>query len=153
MKLFSLFCLVATAPLTVGGVPQYDEAGNTIGGGMKQEKDDHHLREVHSPVINRDEKRKLGLRVLAATPQDLTLAPQGVVITDEKHKLGLRFFADGKLGLPPPTKESRLRRRLVVSSIDELAAEEACAHRGEGQLDCIFDKLTGDLKLAAAGAY
>jgi hypothetical protein len=158
MKLFSLFCLVATAPLTVRGVPQYDEAGNTIGGDTKQEKDDRHLRQVHSPVIKRDEKRKLGLRVLAVAPQG---AHGVVVITDEKRKLGLRFFAaaqivikDEKLGSPPPKKESRLRRRLLVSSIDELAAEEACAHKGEGQLDCIFNELvTGDLRFAAAGAY
>jgi hypothetical protein len=56
--------------------------------------------------------------------------------------------------LPPPKTVSRLRRRLLESSIEVLAAEEACAHWGEGKDDCIFDVLaTGDLEMAAAGVY
>jgi cysteine-rich repeat protein len=68
MKLFSLFCLVAMAPLVVEGVPQRDEMGNTRGGHIHQEKgqDDRRLQEVHGAVIIEDEKRKLNLYSLAA---------------------------------------------------------------------------------------
>jgi hypothetical protein len=57
--------------------------------------------------------------------------------------------------IPPPAEESRgLRRRLSESSIEELGAEKACAHWGEGKDDCIFDVLTtGDLEMATAGSY
>jgi hypothetical protein len=57
--------------------------------------------------------------------------------------------------LPPPATESRgLRRRLSESTVEELAAEKACAHWGEGKDDCIFDVLTtGDVEMAMAGAY
>jgi hypothetical protein len=56
--------------------------------------------------------------------------------------------------LPPPVKASQLRRRLLESSVDELTAEKACAHWGEGKDDCIFDVLTtGDLEMAVEGAY
>jgi cysteine-rich repeat protein len=54
--------------------------------------------------------------------------------------------------LPPPMKASQLRRRL--SSVDELAAEQACEHWGEGKADCVFDVLTtGDLEMAMVGFY
>jgi hypothetical protein len=57
--------------------------------------------------------------------------------------------------LPPPMKAaSQLRRRLLESSISELAAEKACEHWGEGKDDCVFDVLTtGDIEMAEAGAY
>jgi hypothetical protein len=57
--------------------------------------------------------------------------------------------------LPPPMQASQLRRRLSESSsVDQLAAEKACAHWGEGKDDCVFDVLTtGDLEMAVAGAY
>jgi hypothetical protein len=56
--------------------------------------------------------------------------------------------------LPPPKATSMLRRRLSDSSVDELAAEKACAHWGQGKDDCIFDVLaTGDLEMAVVGAY
>jgi cysteine-rich repeat protein len=56
--------------------------------------------------------------------------------------------------LPPPMKASQLRRRLLESSIGELAAEKACEHWGEGKDDCVFDVLTtGDLEMAVVGAY
>jgi hypothetical protein len=57
--------------------------------------------------------------------------------------------------LPPPATESRgLRRRLSESSVEELAAEKACAHLGERKDDCVFDVLaTGDLDMATAGSY
>jgi hypothetical protein len=57
--------------------------------------------------------------------------------------------------LPPPMQASQLRRRLSESSsVDELAAEKACAHWGEGKDDCVFDVLmTGDLEMAVVGAY
>jgi hypothetical protein len=56
---------------------------------------------------------------------------------------------------PTPMEASQLRRRLLeASSVDELAAEEACAHWGEGMNDCVFDVLTtGDLEMAMVGAY
>jgi hypothetical protein len=49
----------------------------------------------------------------------------------------------------------QLRRRLTESSsVDELAAERACEHWGEGMDDCVFDVLaTGDLEMAMVGAY
>jgi cysteine-rich repeat protein len=54
--------------------------------------------------------------------------------------------------LPPPMKASQLRRRL--SSVDELAAEKACEHWGEGKADCVFDVMTtGDLDMAMVGSY
>jgi hypothetical protein len=56
--------------------------------------------------------------------------------------------------LPPPMQASQLRRRLLESSIDELTAEKACEHWGEGKDDCVFDVLTtGDLEMAIVGAY
>jgi hypothetical protein len=56
--------------------------------------------------------------------------------------------------LPTPIQASQLRRRLLESSVDESAAEKACAHWGEGKDDCVFDVLTtGDLEMAMAGAY
>jgi hypothetical protein len=58
--------------------------------------------------------------------------------------------------LPPPMKTSQLRRRLSESSssVDQLAAEKACEHWGEGKDDCVFDVLTtGDLEMAVVGAY
>ncbi len=57
--------------------------------------------------------------------------------------------------MPPPMQASQLRRRLLESSsINQLAAKEACAHWGEGQGDCVFDVLTtGDLNMAKVGAY
>jgi hypothetical protein len=57
--------------------------------------------------------------------------------------------------VPAPVEESRgLRRRLSESSIEEHAAEKACAHWGERKDDCIFDVLaTGDLDMATAGSY
>jgi hypothetical protein len=57
--------------------------------------------------------------------------------------------------LPSPMEEIRgLRRRLSESSIDELAAAEACADWGENKDDCIFDVLTtGDIEMAVVGSY
>jgi hypothetical protein len=55
-----------------------------------------------------------------------------------------------------PSKEiSQLRRRLSESSsVDQLAAEKACAQWGEGKDDCVFDVLTtGGLEMAVLGAY
>jgi hypothetical protein len=60
-----------------------------------------------------------------------------------------------KCTMPTPKATNTLRRRLSEkSSVDELAAERACQHWGEGKDDCVFDVLTtGDLELAAVGAY
>jgi hypothetical protein len=56
--------------------------------------------------------------------------------------------------MPTPVQTSQLRRRLSESTKDELAAENACAHWGDGKDDCVFDVLaTGDLELAQAGSY
>jgi hypothetical protein len=57
--------------------------------------------------------------------------------------------------MPPPTQASQLRRRLSESSsVDQLTAEKACEHWGEGKDDCVFDVLTtGDLEMAVVGAY
>jgi hypothetical protein len=57
--------------------------------------------------------------------------------------------------MPTPAQAaSQLRRRLSESSVDELAAEKACEHWGEGKDDCMFDVLTtGDLDMAVVGAY
>jgi hypothetical protein len=57
--------------------------------------------------------------------------------------------------MPPPMQASQLRRRLLESSsVTELAAEEACAHWGEGTDNCVFDVLTtGDLEMAMVGSY
>jgi hypothetical protein len=57
--------------------------------------------------------------------------------------------------MPTPAQgTSQLRRRLSESSVDELAAEKACEHWGEGKDDCVFDVLTtGDLDMAVVGAY
>jgi hypothetical protein len=57
--------------------------------------------------------------------------------------------------MPTPMQASQLRRRLLESSsVAELAAEEACAHWGEGKDDCVFDVLTtGDLEMAMVGTY
>jgi hypothetical protein len=56
--------------------------------------------------------------------------------------------------LPTPMQASQLRRRLLESSIDALAAEKACAHWGEGKDDCVFDVLTtSDPEMAVVGAY
>jgi hypothetical protein len=56
--------------------------------------------------------------------------------------------------LPTPKQTSTLRRRLSESTVDDLAAEEACAQWGEGKEACIYDVLaTGDLGMAAVGAY
>jgi hypothetical protein len=56
--------------------------------------------------------------------------------------------------LPTPVQASQLRRRLLESSADALAAEKACAHWGDGKDDCVFDVLTtGDLEMAVVGAY
>jgi hypothetical protein len=56
--------------------------------------------------------------------------------------------------LPTPKQTSALRRRLSESTVDDLAAEEACAQWGEGMEACIYDVFaTGDLGMAAVGAY
>jgi hypothetical protein len=57
--------------------------------------------------------------------------------------------------LPTPKQTSQLRRRLAATSLDEqLAAEKACEHWGEGKDDCVFDVLsTGDLEMAEASVY
>jgi hypothetical protein len=57
--------------------------------------------------------------------------------------------------LPTPKQASQLRRRLSESSsIDEVAAERACDHWGEGKDNCVFDVLTtGDLEMAVVGTY
>jgi hypothetical protein len=56
--------------------------------------------------------------------------------------------------MPTPVQASQLRRRLSESPVDELAAEKACEHWGEGKDDCVFDVLTtGDLEMAMVGAY
>jgi hypothetical protein len=56
--------------------------------------------------------------------------------------------------LPPSMQASQIRRRLLESSVDELAAEKACVHWGEGKDDCVFDVLmTGDLEMAMVSAY
>jgi hypothetical protein len=56
--------------------------------------------------------------------------------------------------MPTPVKASQLRRRLAESSVDEAAAEKACAHWGKGKDDCVFDVLTtSDLEMALVGAY
>jgi hypothetical protein len=57
--------------------------------------------------------------------------------------------------MPTPAQAtSQLRRRLSESSADELAAEKACEHWGEGKDDCVFDVLTtGDVDMAVVGAY
>jgi hypothetical protein len=57
--------------------------------------------------------------------------------------------------MPTPMQASQQRRRLLESSsVAELAAEEACAHWGEGKDDCVFDVLTtGDLEMAMVGTY
>jgi hypothetical protein len=56
--------------------------------------------------------------------------------------------------MPTPVQASQLRRRLSESSVDELVAEKACDHWGEGKDDCVFDVLTtGDLEMAMVGAY
>jgi hypothetical protein len=56
--------------------------------------------------------------------------------------------------MPPPKVVSLLRRHLSESTKEELAAENACAHWGDGKDDCVFDVLaTGDFELAQAGSY
>jgi hypothetical protein len=56
--------------------------------------------------------------------------------------------------MPAPKLVSQLRRRLSESTVEELAAEKACAQWGEGKDDCVFDVLaTGDLDMATAGSY
>jgi hypothetical protein len=51
-------------------------------------------------------------------------------------------------------KASQLRRRLWESSVDELAAEKACEHWGEGKDACVFDVLvTSDLEMALVGGF
>jgi hypothetical protein len=56
--------------------------------------------------------------------------------------------------MPAPTLVNQLRRHLSESTAEELAAEKACAHLGEGKDDCVFDVLaTGDLGMATAGSY
>jgi hypothetical protein len=59
-----------------------------------------------------------------------------------------------KCTMPSSHATSMLRRRLSESSVDQLAAEKACAHWGKGKNDCVFDVLaTGDLEMAEAGEY
>jgi hypothetical protein len=59
-----------------------------------------------------------------------------------------------KCTLPSAKATSMLRRRLSESSFDQLAAEKACAHWGQGKDDCVFDVLaTGDLDMAEADEY
>jgi hypothetical protein len=48
---------------------------------------------------------------------------------------------------------SQLRRRLESSSVDQLAAEKACEHWGEGKDDCVSTLTTGDPEMAVVGAY
>jgi hypothetical protein len=58
-----------------------------------------------------------------------------------------------KCTMSTPKATGMLRRRLSESSVDELAAEKACEHWGEGKDDCVFDALmTGDLEMAMVGA-
>jgi hypothetical protein len=60
-----------------------------------------------------------------------------------------------KCTMPTQKVANSLRRRLLeTSSLDELAAEKACEHWGEGKDDCVFDVLaTGDIDMAVVGAY
>jgi cysteine-rich repeat protein len=57
--------------------------------------------------------------------------------------------------MPTPVQASQLRRRLSEKSKDDqLAAEKACEHWGDGKDECVFDVLTtGDLGMAVGGAY
>jgi cysteine-rich repeat protein len=56
--------------------------------------------------------------------------------------------------MPTPVQASQLRRRLLESSVNDLAAEKACEHWGEGNNACVFDVLmTGDLGMALVGGY
>jgi hypothetical protein len=56
--------------------------------------------------------------------------------------------------MPSAKSAAKIRRRLSESSHEELAAEKACAHWGEGKDDCVFDVMaTGDLEIAIAGTY
>jgi hypothetical protein len=108
--------------------------------------------------------------LMGAFGSDLMLARDGESVLDDPNEFGqewqildseLRLFQSNRLPqhpqvctLPPPKLVSRLRRRLLESTIEELAAEKACAHWGEGKDDCIFDVLaTGDLEMAMAGSY
>jgi hypothetical protein len=103
--------------------------------------------------------------------QGRMLARDGKTILDDPNAYGQEwqvleseptFFQTLRLPQHPmectmPTfkQASQLRRRLSeTSSVDELAAEKACAHWGEGKDDCVFDVLTtGDLEMAMAGSY
>jgi hypothetical protein len=71
------------------------------------------------------------------------------------HTVRLPQHPQQECTLPPPMQASQLRRRLSESSsVDQLAAEKACEHWGEGKDDCVFDVLTtGDLEMAVMGAY
>jgi hypothetical protein len=53
-----------------------------------------------------------------------------------------------------PAPKLATSRRLSESTVEEFAAEKACAHWGEGKDNCVFDVLaTGDLEMATAGSY
>jgi hypothetical protein len=58
--------------------------------------------------------------------------------------------------MPTPKATNILRRRLLeTSSVDELAAEKACAQWvDQCKDDCVFDVVTtGDLEMVVVGAY
>jgi hypothetical protein len=78
-------------------------------------------------------------------------------VLDSEPKLfhTVRFPQHPKMcTMPTPVQASQLRRRLSESSVDEMTAEKACEHWGEGKDDCVFDVLTtGDLEMAVVGAY
>ncbi len=79
-----------------------------------------------------------------------------VLDTEPKLFQTLRFPQHPQVcTMPTPVQAtSQLRRRLLESSVDELAAEKACEHWGEGKDDCVFDVLTtGALDMAVLGAY
>ena len=55
-------------------------------------------------------------------------------------------------GCAPPTVGTAEQRRLGEAGVEQKAAEEACAHHGEGQLKdmCVFDVMAmGDLEVAS----
>jgi hypothetical protein len=102
--------------------------------------------------------------------QGLMMARDGKTLLEDPSAFGVEWqvrdtepmlFQDARFPqypqactLPTPKPVSQLRRRLSEASSEELAAEKACAHWGEGKDDCVFDILaTGDLDMANAGSY
>jgi hypothetical protein len=162
---FSGFAFSHTQPTNMQHVFEVD-----LGGGEKINVKTY--KDFVSVLIEEGQHKNFGdsVGLMGDYGQGRMIARDGTTVLDDHNAFGQEWqvrdteptlFQTDRLPqyplectMPAPVKASQLRRRLLESSVDEAAAEKACAHWGEGKDDCVFDVLTtSDLEMALVGAY